>query len=190
VWVSIKPFNRTQDYPAAMQMFHEHGVVIQGCFIFGIDDDDNTIFSETVDTIRHLRIDIPRFAIYTPYPGTKAFLDLKAEGRILHEDWDQYDTQHVVFQPAQMTPDELYKGFRWAYKQTFTRSALLNRTFSSPHPIISLLGNTAYRLYVRKLCAAASTPLEKLTFSSSVQPKHEPAVTAAHSGLHAGGNPS
>ncbi|MBT3294106.1 MAG: B12-binding domain-containing radical SAM protein [Verrucomicrobia bacterium] len=148
-----KSFNRAHDYSRAMQAFHERGMVVQGCFIFGMDDDGKGVFAETVAAIRDLRIDIPRFAIYTPYPGTQAFATLSDQNRILHEQWEHYDTQHVVFQPAQMSPAELLQGFHWAYRKTFTGRSLIQRTLSSPHPVISLLGNTAYRLYIRRLCA-------------------------------------
>lgn len=184
-----KAFNRAQDYKRVIQTFHEHRVVIQGCFIFGMDDDDRDIFGDTVDTIRDLRIDIPRFAIYTPYPGTTAFSNLKAQGRILHENWEQYDTQHVVFQPARMTPNELYLGFRRAYKQTFTSRTLLNRTLSSPHPLISFLGNTAYRLYVRRLWTNQRTAANKPRLAPSAQSAHLQPLAATRSCLHAGEDP-
>jgi len=184
-----KSFNRVHDYRRTMEIFHGHDIVIQGCFIFGMDDDSKAIFPDTVEAIRELGIDIPRFAIYTPYPGTQAFFTLQAQDRILHERWQLYDTQHVVFQPAQMSPEELYQGFRWAYGQTFTRRALLRRSLASPHPAISFLGNTAYRLYVRKLCPNAANEDRKDPFgSSSFADQHTPSLIAARSCLHDGGN--
>jgi radical SAM superfamily enzyme YgiQ (UPF0313 family) len=185
-----KGFNRAQDYRRAMEAFHGRNIAIQGCFIFGMDDDSREIFSDTVDTIRDLRIDIPRFAIYTPYPGTEAFTTLKAQGRILHEHWRYYDTQHVVFKPAQMAPSELYQGFRWAYRQTFTCRALVRRTLASPHPVISFLGNAAYRLYVRRLRAVSSEPANRAVFRSSPLAYRKKTLVSARSCLHAGGNAS
>ena len=129
----------------------DEGILLKTIKPEDLDDDNKDIFSNTVDAVSDLHIDIPRFAIYTPYPGTDAFSMMKSQNRILHESWQHYDTQHVVFQPAQMTPDELYQGFRWAYQKTFTRTSLLKRTLISPHPVISFLGNTAYRLYVHRL---------------------------------------
>ena len=183
-----KSSNRVHNYREAMETFHGHGVVIQGCFIFGMDNDSKDIFADTVDAIGELRIDIPRFAIYTPYPGTKAFSMLKAQNRILHERWQYYDTQHVVFQPAQMSPDELYQGFRWAYGQTFMRRALIRRTLASPHPVISFLGNTAYRLYVRRLCSDTANAVRRAPAGSSPFPGEHDSLIAARSCFHDGGN--
>ena len=48
-------------------------------------------------------IDLPRFAIVTPFPNTALYKRLEREGRILTRNWELYDGQHVVFQPAQMS---------------------------------------------------------------------------------------
>jgi tRNA A37 methylthiotransferase MiaB len=80
------------------------GIILQGCFVFGFDHDDAQVFRDTVEAVNQLKIDIPRYAVYTPYPGTKAYQRLKAAKRLLHERWEYYDTQHVVFQPAQYEP--------------------------------------------------------------------------------------
>ena len=187
-----KGFNRAHDYGKVMQAFHGRDMVVQGCFIFGMDDDDKDVFAETVEAIHDLRIDIPRFAIYTPFPGTKAFTTLKDQDRILHEQWEHYDTQHVVFQPAQMSPDELLQGFRWAYRKTFRGRDLIQRTLSSPHPVITLLGNTAYRLYVRRRCGGDSPAAvhQGVALSARHGLVDRPApLVAARSCLHAGGAP-
>jgi radical SAM superfamily enzyme YgiQ (UPF0313 family) len=146
-----KAINRTVDYPAAMKAFHSFGLIIQGCFILGLDQDDRSIFDQTVEVVNELQIDIPRFAIYTPYPGTQAFKRLKREGRILHEYWPHYDTQHVVYRPLQISAQELDDGFRQVYRQAFKLPSILRRTLASGHFPIAFLGNLAYRLYIRRL---------------------------------------
>ncbi|HQP36562.1 MAG TPA: DUF4070 domain-containing protein, partial [Polyangiaceae bacterium] len=59
------------------------------------------------------------FHILTPYPGTPMFEQLEREGRILTREWDRYDTAHVVFQPARMTPTQLEEGYRRAYRELY-----------------------------------------------------------------------
>lgn len=146
-----KAFNHVADYRAAITKLRDHGLVIQGCFVLGLDEDDQGVFERTLQSVHDLRIDIPRFAIYTPYPETNAFQRLEVQHRILHEYWPHYDTQHVVFQPAQMSPRELDQGFRTLYRQTFTLGHTLRRTVGSRHFLIALAGNLAYRLYIRRL---------------------------------------
>jgi radical SAM superfamily enzyme YgiQ (UPF0313 family) len=148
-----KGFNDPADYRVVVGNLHRRGIAVQGCFIFGLDHDTRAVFADTIDLCNELAIDIPRFAIYTPYPGTAAFQRLDRDGRILHRRWRYYDTQHVVFRPAQMSPRELDEGFRRAYRLAFTAAAGVRRVARSPHPIVSFFGNLAYRLYAARLQA-------------------------------------
>ncbi len=50
-------------------------------------------------------IETATFHILTPYPGTALYQRMAAEGRLLHSDWDLYDTRHVVYRPARHQPD-------------------------------------------------------------------------------------
>lgn len=151
-----KSFNKPADYENAVSALHRYGITVQGCFILGLDSDDRKIFSRTVEAVNDLKIDIPRYALYTPYPETRAFRRLKKEGRILHEYWPHYDTQHVVFQPANMSPAELDEGFRKTYEETFKSFSVVDRLRYSPHAFVSLAGNFAYRLYLKRLSADTS----------------------------------
>jgi len=147
-----KGFNNAIDYHQIVKSIRDKGIIIQGCFIFGFDNDDEDVFKKTVEAVNNLKIDIPRYAIYTPYPKTQAFKKLKEEGRILHEDWQYYDTQHVVFQPAKMSVEQLDSGFRWAYKETYKYRSLFKRLSGNGKSFfIKFFGNLAYSLYVNRL---------------------------------------
>ncbi len=149
-----KGFNKVGQYQELVRKLHDLQIIIQGCFIFGLDEDDNSVFGRTLELVNELKIDIPRYAIYTPYPGTAAFKRLQKENRILHYNWKYYDTQHVVFKPNKMIPQELDEGFKWAYKHTFSLKSTLQRTHGSGQNFpISFVGNVAYRLYIKRLCA-------------------------------------
>ena len=88
---------------------HERGIGIQGTFVFGFDNHTRDTFAETVDFAIGANIDLPRYAILTPFPGTPLFDRLKREGRILTEDWTLYDGQHVVYQPRQLSANALLR---------------------------------------------------------------------------------
>ena len=131
---------------------HHFGIVLMACFIFGFDEDDKTIFEKTVDFVNDYKVDIPRYAIFTPYPKTEAFNKLEKEGRLLHYHWQHYDTQHVVFVPKLMIPEELDRGFIWSYKKTFTVASSLKRTiYTGKNFPITFGGNLAYNIYIHRL---------------------------------------
>lgn len=170
-----KGFNRIETYREIVTGLHRRRITVQGCFIFGLDNDTTAVFDRTVAMVDDLKIDIPRFAVYTPYPGTRAFERLTREGRLLHHDWRLYDTQHVVFRPARMTVQELETGFRRAYGDAFRMRSMVRRLSETPQFPIAFIGNLAYRRYVRRLqhglerCgaegdeAASLTPAEAAT---------------------------
>jgi radical SAM superfamily enzyme YgiQ (UPF0313 family) len=147
-----KGFNRDDDYKTIIQQLHKANISVQGCFVFGFDHDDKDIFQSTVERVQDLKIDIPRYSIYTPYPGTRLFNRLVAEDRIVSYDWNDYDTMHVVYQPKQMSCQELYDGFRHAYKTTFKFGNIIKRVASlNVSCPINLVGNLAYKLFVKRL---------------------------------------
>ena len=147
-----KGFNRADNYDELMYQLHKAHIVVQGTFVFGFDHDTKDVFAETLDRIHELKVDVPRYSIYTPYPGTRLFQRLEQEGRILSYDWGDYDTMHVVFRPLNMSPVELYEGFRWAYRETFRLKRILRRTVASgSNAPITFVGNLTYKIFVKRL---------------------------------------
>lgn len=122
---SNKKQNLGKDYRKVIQRLHDLGVMINGSFVFGLDDDDKDVFKRTVDWAVDNGITTSTFHILTPYPGTKLFADMDKAGRILHRQWDKYDTRQVVFQTTRMSARELKDGYDWAYKEFYSWASIL-----------------------------------------------------------------
>jgi len=121
---SNKRQNLGRDYAAVTRRLHELGIMINGSFVFGMDDDDPSVFRRTVDWAIAQGITTATFHVQTPYPGTRLFARMEAEGRILTRDWDRYDTRHVVFRPARLTAAELKDGYDRAYREFYRWGAI------------------------------------------------------------------
>jgi hypothetical protein len=65
------------------------------------------------------------------------------QGRLLHSDWDLYDTRHTVFQPAKMTPDMLERGYWGAYHDFYRWSSIFKGAQTKP-TITGKLRHMAY----------------------------------------------
>ncbi len=117
--------NLRRDYTAAIRRLHDLGVMINGSFVFGMDADDGSIFDRTVEWAIEQGIETATFHILTPYPGTALHSRMVAQGRITIDDWDRYDTRHVVFRPARMTAAELEDGYRRAYRDFYRWGSIL-----------------------------------------------------------------
>jgi radical SAM superfamily enzyme YgiQ (UPF0313 family) len=147
-----KGFNSPDKYRALVDALHRHGIALQGCFVFGLDQDTPSIFLETARFVVEARIDLPRFAVVTPFPGTPLFKRLEKEGRILTRNWELYDGQHVVFQPAQMSVEELQRGIETAWRFAYSAPSIARRILASPSPWPVRIGaNLAYRFYAHNL---------------------------------------
>jgi radical SAM superfamily enzyme YgiQ (UPF0313 family) len=147
-----KGFNSPDRYARVVERLHEHGIALQGCFVFGLDDDRPDVFLKTAEFAVQAKIDLPRFAVVTPFPNTPLYRRLDAEGRILTKNWELYDAQHVVFQPKHMSIQELQAGVESAWQHAYSYRAIWQRVRSSPAPWPVRLGtNLGYRFYANNL---------------------------------------
>ncbi len=124
-----KSFNRVDAYRDRIKRIHDHGIGIQGSFIFGNDGDTPAIFEDTVRFTTETRLDAALFSILTPFPGTRLYHKMHSQGRILSHDWSRYDMNHVVFQPRGMSAQQLQQGFNWAYRRLYSWSSITRRLF-------------------------------------------------------------
>lgn len=149
---SRKGFNSPEEYKELVALLHHHGITLMGCFVFGQDHDTTGSFLETARFAVEAHIDLPRFAISTPFPGTALYRRLETEGRILTRDWELYDGQHVVFQPARMSVRELMEGHERAWKYTYRYSSIFQRIAGSRIQVPLLVAaNLGYRFYAHHL---------------------------------------
>ncbi|MCI0743773.1 MAG: B12-binding domain-containing radical SAM protein [Verrucomicrobia subdivision 3 bacterium] len=149
---SHKGFNSPEEYVRVVERLHQHGIALQGCFVFGLDHDEPDVFLKTAEFAVQARIDLPRFAIVTPFPNTSLYKRLEAEGRILTRNWELYDGQHVVFRPAKMSIQELQLGAEAAWKHAYSFPSIARRIRHSPAPWPVKLGtNLGYRFYAHNL---------------------------------------
>ncbi len=116
--------NLNRDYNTAIRRLHDLGVMVNGSFVFGMDDDDETVFDRTVEWAISQGIETATFHILTPYPTTALYERMAQQERLLHSKWDLYDTRHVVYRPAKLTADALETGYWHAYREFYRWSSI------------------------------------------------------------------
>lgn len=140
--------NRAADYDNAVKIIHSNGIMINASFVFGLDSDTPDVFEKTLDWITRNKIETVTSHILTPYPGTKLYDNMLKSGRITETDLSLYNTANVVFKPANMTPEQLYGGYIWIYKNVYSLPCIFKRmpnNFGQAVPY--LLFNLFYRKY-------------------------------------------
>ena len=125
--------NLDRDYSQAIRRLHDLGVMVNASIVFGMDEDDSTVFDRTVEWAIQQGIETATFHILTPYPGTVLHQNIERQGRILTSNWNLYDTRHTVFQPSKMTPEALERGYWRAYHEFYKWSNIFRSGFVHEH---------------------------------------------------------
>jgi len=133
---SLKKHNDPKQYKEVVRKLHDQGIVISGAFVFGLDDDDRTVFERTLEFAMDVELDIAQFNWLTPYPGTPIYDRLKAENRLIETEWwltgsglGTETGEAVVYHPKMMSADELKEGSRWVRRNFYSTSSILRRFF-------------------------------------------------------------
>lgn len=146
-----KGVNKVDNYVELMKKLHDNGILVQGCFAFGGDEEDESVFDRTVEMIIKAKIDLPRYSILTPFPKTGYYEQLEKEGRIFERNWAMYDVEHVVFMPKKMTVEQLIEGTDRAWRNTYSTGNVLKRLAPFNHsPWLSFPLNMGYKGYADK----------------------------------------
>jgi radical SAM superfamily enzyme YgiQ (UPF0313 family) len=149
--VGKKP-NATRDYLASIRKIQSYGIGVLGSFIFGFDQDDETVFEKYWQFVKYSGLEALYVGIMTPYPGTGFFDDLEREGRIFDHDWSNYDTSHVVFHPKRMSAEALRKGYKWALKKSYSPYSIFRRLHKSKaYPLLCWPMNIGFNISVSNL---------------------------------------
>lgn len=127
-----KRFSDAGKYKEIVDNLHSHGIAVNGCFVMGFDDDTAEKLRNLPRQVDALGLDLCRFAILTPYPGTAIYKQFEREGRITSKDWKLYNQHHVVFAPKQIRPVELHRIYREVWAECYHWDRIFRRVVHSP----------------------------------------------------------
>jgi radical SAM superfamily enzyme YgiQ (UPF0313 family) len=135
--------NLNRDYSQAIKRLRDLGVMVNASFVFGMDDDDESVFDRTVEWAIQQGIETATFHILTPYPSTALHKRIQAEGRITTSNWDLYDTRHTVFRPRRLTAEQLETGYWRAYRDFYRWGSIFKSAQAHPK-MLNQLRHIAY----------------------------------------------
>ena len=120
-----KNVNRPETFQKLVEKIHGHGILVFGLFIFGFASDGPSVFDETVKFNIDSNFDMCAYSVLTPYPGTLLWYQMKKD--VVSFDWNNYDQGHIVYQPKNLTPDQLREGQMHAYKRFYSLPSIARR---------------------------------------------------------------
>ena len=99
-----------------IKRYHDHGIGVEGTILLGLDEHTEDDIKRLIDFLLEIDLDLAEFTVLTPFPHTRVYRDLHEQKRILTYDWDKYTADQVVFQPRQMSPENLQELLDYAWK--------------------------------------------------------------------------
>ena len=119
---TLKTIEETEE---AIKIIQDNGIAFHPSIILGFDTDTKAIFDDTLEFLARTKLPTMALHVLTPYPGTRVYQRFKDQGRIISHDWSHYDHHTVVFQPKNMTPQELAEGHRYVQSEFYSFSSIL-----------------------------------------------------------------
>ncbi|MCL1838762.1 MAG: radical SAM protein, partial [Propionibacteriaceae bacterium] len=122
-----KNFNDPQKYKQAIDIMHDHNMSVNGCFVLGFDTDTQESLLTLPEQVEYLGVNLVRYAILTPVPNSKLYNRLNDEDRIITTDWKKYTQNKAVFQPKNMTPQELEAIYHKVWRDSYKLGKVIKR---------------------------------------------------------------
>jgi radical SAM superfamily enzyme YgiQ (UPF0313 family) len=137
-----KRFNQPARFSRDLAAIRDKGIQVIALLMVGLDGDDVDTFRRSLAFLIDNKVSFLKLFTPCPYPGTKYYDDMAAQGRVLVQDWGRYDYGSALIRPAQMSPEEMMAGFKYVYEGFYSTRAIARRLF--PPPTGSYLETAAY----------------------------------------------
>ena len=144
-------------YKEVVKKLHSRKIAILANFIFGFDNESESIFQKTFDFAQESRIDAAQINILVPNPGTPHYERLGKEGRITTREWNRYISCNLCFKLKTMSSPTFMEELYRLKRKFYSGSNMAARTMralarATPYEAGLLLAvNLGYRRFNRKL---------------------------------------
>lgn len=135
-----------ETYVAAIRNVQRHGMAVCAAFVFGLDNDDASVFERSLDVVRRGGANLVNFSALVPYPGTPVFHRLRQEGRISEWDWTKYVSPTVCFEPLRMSARELAEGTGWCQREFYALGSVVRTAVRAGYRLGWAMGLLALKL--------------------------------------------
>ncbi|MDY6935279.1 MAG: radical SAM protein [Spirochaetota bacterium] len=146
-------FQKGRDFKSSVHRIKQHGILVAGSFIMGLDVDKPGIGQQIASTANYYNIDILNVLFLTPLPGTKLWEKMKSDGRIaandFPEDWKYYTLTCPVAKYNHLSWADIINENEICSRSFYSYSCIFYRVFQNMlhncKPFITLASNLSYR---------------------------------------------
>ena len=122
----------TETTRRAVRMCREEGIDSVGLFMIGLPGETPEMTRQTIDFAKSLDLDFAKFAITVPFPGSQMFEDLRREGRLDRDDWENWttfqpDPAKMIFVPREVSNEYLLRMQKQGLREFYLRPKMVYR---------------------------------------------------------------
>jgi anaerobic magnesium-protoporphyrin IX monomethyl ester cyclase len=112
------------DNKLAIKLLRDADIFVEAQFIVGLDNETPETLEETFQMAWDWQPDLANWAMYTPWPFTPLFQEIKDQVEVF--DFSKYNFVTPIMKPAAMTRGALLEGVLKNYRRFYMRKALFH----------------------------------------------------------------
>lgn len=115
-----------------IKICRQAGIQTCGFFILGLPGEDRTSSEKTIKFALKLPLDLAKFNIIIPYPGSPIYQEAVSKGRLLHRNWEDYtcyvpNPEQLPWVPEGREAEELKTLQKTAIRRFYIRPTIILR---------------------------------------------------------------
>ena len=125
--MKLDQFNKetkVEENKEAIRLLRDADILVEAQFIVGLDNETPETLNETYKMAWDWQPDLANWAMYTPWPFTPLFQELKDKVEVF--DFSRYNFVTPIMKPAAMTRGELLDGVMNNYRRFYMKKALFH----------------------------------------------------------------
>jgi anaerobic magnesium-protoporphyrin IX monomethyl ester cyclase len=125
--MKLDQFNKetkVEENRTAIRLLREADILVEAQFIVGLDNETPETLEETYRMAWDWQPDLANWSMYTPWPYTPLFQELKDKVEV--HDFSKYNFVTPIMKPAAMERGELLDGVMKNYRRFYMRKALFH----------------------------------------------------------------
>ncbi len=125
--MKLDQFNKetkVEENKEAIRLLREADILVEAQFIVGLDNETKETLNETYQMAWDWQPDLANWAMYTPWPFTPLFQELKDKVEVF--DFSRYNFVTPIMKPKALTRGELLDGVMNNYRRFYMKKALFH----------------------------------------------------------------
>ncbi|PPQ38218.1 anaerobic Mg-protoporphyrin IX monomethyl ester oxidative cyclase [Rhodoblastus acidophilus] len=115
---------KVNDNKRAIELLRKNGIVVEAQFIVGLENETAETLEETYKMTQDWKPDLANWSMYTPWPFTPLFEELKDKVEVF--DFEKYNFVTPIMKPAAMDRGELLDRVMNNYRRFYFKKALFS----------------------------------------------------------------